>query len=71
VPRGKTAGREEGKRSAAYGRNERRQGEDSTERERKNRGGREKELPKDSCVKLENCRDPSVKHKFLINLKPE
>jgi hypothetical protein len=41
------------------------------QRERKNRGGREKVLPKDSCVKLENCRDPSVKHKFPINLKPE
>jgi hypothetical protein len=38
--------------------------------ERKNRGGREIELPKDLCVNLENCRDLSVKHKFLINLKP-
>jgi hypothetical protein len=26
--------------------------------------------PNDLCVKLENCRDLSVKHKFSINLKP-
>jgi hypothetical protein len=39
-------------------------------RERKNRGGREIEFPKDLCVNLENYRDLSVKYKFHINLKP-
>jgi hypothetical protein len=39
------------------------------ERERKNREGREIEFPKDLCANLENCRDLSVKHKFLINLE--
>jgi hypothetical protein len=38
--------------------------------ESKNRGGREIEVPKDLCANSENCRDLSVKHKFLINLKP-
>jgi hypothetical protein len=28
------------------------------------------EFPKGLCANLENCRDLSVKHKFLINLKP-
>jgi hypothetical protein len=27
-------------------------------------------FPKDLCANLENYRDLSVKHKFLINLKP-
>jgi hypothetical protein len=40
------------------------------QRERKNRGGREIELPKDLCANLENYRDLSIKHKFHINLKP-
>jgi hypothetical protein len=35
-------------------------------RERKNRGGREIEFPKDLCVNLENCRDLSVKHNFSL-----
>jgi hypothetical protein len=39
-------------------------------REKRNRGEREKRLPKDLCVNLENYRDLSVKYKFLINLKP-
>jgi hypothetical protein len=38
-------------------------------RKKKNREG-EKGFPKDLCANLENCRDLSVKHKFLINLKP-
>jgi hypothetical protein len=48
---------------------ERRQGVDRAEGEKKNRGGREKELPMDLCANSENCRDVFVKHKFLINLK--
>jgi hypothetical protein len=40
------------------------------ERERKNREGREIELPNNLCAILENCRDLSVKHEFHINLKP-
>jgi hypothetical protein len=43
---------------------------DKAERERKNREGREIELPKDLCAISENCRGLSVMHKFLINLKP-
>jgi hypothetical protein len=43
---------------------ERRQGVDRAEREKKNRGGSEKELPKDLCANSENCRDLSVKHNF-------
>jgi hypothetical protein len=43
---------------------ERRQGEEN--RERKNRGEGEKGFPKDLCVNLENCRDLSVKHNFLL-----
>jgi hypothetical protein len=39
-------------------------------REKRNRGEREKRLPKDLCVNLENCRDLSIKHKFLITLEP-
>jgi hypothetical protein len=39
-------------------------------REKRNRGEREKRLLKDLCANLENYRDLSVKHKFLINLKP-
>jgi hypothetical protein len=35
-------------------------------RDKKNRGGREIEFPKDLCVNLENCRDLSVKHKFSL-----
>jgi hypothetical protein len=34
------------------------------QREKKNRRGREKELPKDLCANLENCRDLSVKYNF-------
>jgi hypothetical protein len=40
-------------------------------REKRNRGEREKRLPKDLCVNLEKYKDLSVKHKFYINLKPE
>jgi hypothetical protein len=36
------------------------------QKERKNRGEREKELPKDLCVKLENCRDLFVKQNFPL-----
>jgi hypothetical protein len=50
----------------------RRWGEKGRRRQgKRNRGGREKELPKDLCVKSENCRGLSVKHRFSINLKPE
>jgi hypothetical protein len=35
-------------------------------RDKKNRGGREIEFPKDLCVNLENYRDLSVKHKFSL-----
>jgi hypothetical protein len=38
-------------------------------REKRNRGEREKTLPKDLCAISENCRGLSVKHKFYINLK--
>jgi hypothetical protein len=39
---------------------------DKAERERKNREGREIELPMDLCANLENCRGLSVKHNFLL-----
>jgi hypothetical protein len=39
--------------------------------EKRNRGEREKRLPQDLCINLENYRDLSVKHNFPINLKPE
>jgi hypothetical protein len=45
-------------------------GEKEGAREKRNRGEREKGLPKDLCANLENYRDLSVKYKFLINLKP-
>jgi hypothetical protein len=48
---------------------ERCQGVDRAEGEKKNRGGREKELPKDLCANSENYRDLFVNYKFLINLK--
>jgi hypothetical protein len=64
LPHGEEEGRQ-GKRSTAGGR--RKEGD---AREKRNRGEREKRLPKDLCAILENCRDLSVKHKFLINLKP-
>jgi hypothetical protein len=38
---------------------------------RTEREEREVRLPKDLSAKSENCRDLSVKHNFLINLKPE
>jgi hypothetical protein len=69
--RGKEAGGIPLDRGAAGQGTKKCQGEDKAERERKNRGEREKELPKDLCVILENCRDLFVKHKFHINLKPE
>jgi hypothetical protein len=47
------------------GKRERRQGEEE-QRERKNRGEGEKGFPKDLCINLENCRDLSVKHNFLL-----
>jgi hypothetical protein len=55
------------RRSAACGekREKGRQGKNK-QRERKNGGGREKELPKDLCVKLENHRDLSVKHNISL-----
>jgi hypothetical protein len=40
-------------------------------REKRNRGEREKRLPKDLCSISKNCRGLSVKYKFHINLKPE
>jgi hypothetical protein len=40
------------------------------QRERKNRGEREMELPKDLCANSENYKGLSVKHKFSIDLKP-
>jgi hypothetical protein len=36
------------------------------QKERKNRGEREMELPKDLCVKSENCRDLFVKQNFPL-----
>jgi hypothetical protein len=36
------------------------------QRERKNRGERELELPKDLYANSENCRDLSVKHNFSL-----
>jgi hypothetical protein len=33
-------------------------------RKKKNKAEREKRLPKDLCVNLENCKDLSVKHNF-------
>jgi hypothetical protein len=71
APGGGEGGR--GSRRCAAGGEKRVKGrqEEDKQRERKNRGGREKELPKDLCVNSENCRDLSVKHKLLINLKPE
>jgi hypothetical protein len=44
-------------------------GEKISAREKRNRGEGEKGFPKDLCTNLENCRDFSVKHQFLINLK--
>jgi hypothetical protein len=38
---------------------------------RKNREEGQMEFPKDLCAISENYRDLSVKHNFLINLKPE
>jgi hypothetical protein len=38
------------------------------EEEQREEGGMD--FPKDLFANLENCRDLSVKHKFLINLKP-
>jgi hypothetical protein len=57
-------GRGKGDAAASGGRKE------GNAREKRNRGEREKRLPKDLCAILENCRDLSVKHKFHINLKP-
>jgi hypothetical protein len=39
-------------------------------RKKRSRGERERRLPKDLCTISKNCRDLSVKHKFLINLQP-
>jgi hypothetical protein len=36
------------------------------QREKKNRRGREKELPKDLCANLENCKGLSVKQNFPL-----
>jgi hypothetical protein len=64
--RGKEAGGIPLDRGAAGQGTKKRQGEDKAERERKNRGEREKERPKDLCVILENFRDLFVKHKFPL-----
>jgi hypothetical protein len=36
------------------------------QREKKNRRGREKELPKDLCTNLENCKGLSIKQNFPL-----
>jgi hypothetical protein len=45
-------------------------GEKGRHQREENRGEGELELPKDLCAILENYRDLSIKHNFLINLKP-
>jgi hypothetical protein len=58
-------GREEEKKrldGAAAGGERKRRGA----REKRNRGEREKRLPKDLCVILENCGDLSIKYNFSL-----
>jgi hypothetical protein len=62
---GREAGEEPQEEAPAKAR-ERGAREKIKKRERKNIEGREKELPNDSCVNLENCRDLSIKHNFSL-----
>jgi hypothetical protein len=39
-------------------------------RKKRNRGERERRLPKDLCANSENCRDLSVKHNFSLIYNP-
>jgi hypothetical protein len=60
-------GREAGEKEDAAASGGRKEGD---AREKRNRGEREKRLPKDLCAILDNCKGLSVKHKFHIDLKP-
>jgi hypothetical protein len=68
--KGETAGREGGKRSAACGRNERRQGEDRTEREEKQRR-RRKQISQGLMRNFRKLQGLVCKAKFTFDLKPE